>query len=216
MSLESEQLKIVNAALGHLGNKRLSTLSPTSTSTLELFIEANFADWIMEVLEQAPWRCVMKEDSLLEAVIPSTNIQYRYAYLLPSDFVRLIGQPCFFPGLPVRYHERNVYEIIGKYSATGQRILYCNAANPEIRYVYQNLNTETYYTYIDATLRRTLIAKFEYELALPVTENASLAELKYKMYREILRHARANNEAMAWPNPATPQASILNVRRDHR
>jgi len=215
MTVEAEKLKIVNAALGHLGSKPLSTLSSSATGNLERFIEANFDDWVVEVLESAPWRCVMKEDNALAATSVSTNVQYHYAYLLPPDFVRLIGQP-WFSGLPVRYHARNIYAVIGKDPATGQRILHCVYPSPYIQYVYQALNENdaSYYTLIDSTLRRTVIAKLEYELAVPVTENAQLAEIKYRMYRETLKHARSQNEAMAWQGPAVPQSSILNVRQD--
>jgi len=196
MSALTKKLELVNAALMALGNNRLSTLSVDSTDLIEALSAQELEHWIQEVLLLGPWKCVSSEASLSESVDTSDQA-FAYAYALPSDFVRMIGTPTFCGGVPISASsadEGALYNI--RRNDNGVQLLECDFTQPQILYVYQNLALEGYYDKIAPELRNLIITKIKLELALPVTENATLLEsleMRYMRQRKFALATLSHN-----------------------
>ena len=135
--------QIVNLALTHIGGRLLTDVD-TETSQ-EAILGRTWFDLVREeILREHPWNHATKRVALSGAVdLTTTSLSgydYNYRLDLPADYIRII----------------KVEDVETKFSVEYDGI-YCDYANPLIRYVYDN----TTYT----TWPNNVIAAFSYLLA---------------------------------------------------
>ncbi len=217
-ALKNKMDSLVNPALLRLGEATLATtaeLDIDSSNPVEQLVALTIDGIISEVLELFPWDCVSKIDTSLTAISdysPKDSI-YNYAYKLPDDFIRIIGEPAY-GGQPLHYSQeiiagRNAWRI-GAYSDQpvdhgtanppgqsfmGQRVLETIVNSPYVEYVYRKIFTDEstedddYYHKMDISLRNSIQDRCRERWAFPITRNMGDEAQAYQSWKLGLKDA---------------------------
>jgi hypothetical protein len=180
------KVSICNMALGHLGSKRIASL--TDATEQAILCNIHYEQVVDEVLSEADWGCVTWRQTLAQVastddnyLIDDDNAEWDYQYSLPTNpyCLRVID----VPGLPAaEYHIESRY------------ILY-NDDELTIRYVKRELDPTKY----DAPLTKAIVYKLAAELALALSGKSGLHGDMLVLYDRQLRRA-ANMDAKANQN----------------
>ena len=185
---------LVNPVLTELGGKALTALSSSSTNKTEKMCALTLDGYVTQVLMAEPWTCVSKRDSALTAST-ETSDEFDYVYDLPTDFVRIIGEP-LFTGASHHYSD-------GAFSDWRIRGRYFESAfiGPDILYVYKPISTEledsdtdTYFsTTMDNSLRAVIQAMCKWKWCYHITGDLKATEFFRGEYLLTLKMAKAEN-----------------------
>lgn len=186
---------LVNPVLLELGGKALSTLSSTSSNKTEQMCALTLDQYVTQVLNIEPWACVSKRDTALTASSGVTSDEFDYVYDLPTDFVRMVGEP-MYSGVSLHYSDapQPAWRIRGRY-------LECAYSHPDIFYVYKPIaseledsDTDDYFsTDMDASLRAAIQAICKWKWCYQVTGDLKTEASYMNQYQIILRMAKAEN-----------------------
>jgi hypothetical protein len=192
MSATTEKLALVNNALLSLGEDELSDLSDASSNKLEKLSARQMNTWLEEVLLALPWKAIAKEASLSTSAT-KTDSAFTYAFDMPTDYVRMIGEPTFFNGYSVdrqRSDRKSSYNI--RYLSSGL-IFETDHTSPQIIYVYKNFTNESWFTALPAMFKAVVVAKIAAELSYIVKDSESAIRIFESRYQLRMREASAYN-----------------------
>ena len=146
--------QICNAALGLVGAATIGNYDDAADrSRSAQACRFYFPILLQCVLESFPWKCVATP-ATLTTTAAEPAFEYAYAYVLPADWVRMIGMD----------HPSRKYRVYG-------RLLHTNASPAYISYVPLEMDATKY----SAGLVRGLYLNLGYELALAVRHDPELA-----------------------------------------
>lgn len=190
---ENKLTHIVNPVLLELGHKRISTLNAASSDKIESLCALTIDSIITSILKLEPWVSVSKRYSSLTA---NSGISDEFAYLydLPSDFVRMIGEPLYL-GSPKHYASPPYvdWRIVGS-------VFECAFPNPDILYVYRpdesdGTDTNEYFSSImGEEVREAIMGMCRYRWAYAITGSDKLRERLVQEFKVVtMRDSRAAN-----------------------
>lgn len=159
--------------------------------------EADIADALYSVTRDAlltayPWSFATAQVALSASSTPPVA-DYQYAYDLPADFLRAISVGSTSKARGARYR------IIGG-------TLHCDQDAPVLSYIFRPGEAD-FPPFFDALL----IARLSAEFCLPLTENASRAELLFRQSEDELKKARGIDAQQDTPQ-RLDQFSLIDAR----
>jgi hypothetical protein len=163
--------QICNAALGLVGAADLVNYDDATDRSVEAVKCRQYFPLIRQVVFEAhPWKCLSQRVELAQTTTaPAWG--YAYAYVLPIDYVRMVGMDD-----PRR-----------RYKVQGGRVLHTDESPAAIEYVRLDPDP-THYT---AMLIRCLVLNLAYELAYALPHDPRLAEaMKMELEKFFLPLAR--------------------------
>lgn len=199
-TVSANKLVIINDALRRMRHPGLSTLSTSSTDAIEALAANGFDEIVKEVLREAPWIAVLKRDTSLTAVSGANTDQFDYSWKLPTDFVRMVGDP-LYNGSPIHYSNDVQHWRVTGYESGGQQVLETKHTGPDILYVFfttfadPDTDTDTYYTLFDTPLKETIkllcMARWWYA----VTGNANGQQNQLAIYEQMKKKYMGQNSS---------------------
>ena len=132
------------------------------------------------LLSSYPWSFA-KTQKTLPRLYNVPVADYRYAYLLPNDFLRVISAGSGNIGRGTEYR---IFE----------NRLHTNASEVTLSYIFRPNESA-----FPAFFCEALIAKLAAEFCLPLTESSSRAEVLYKLATESITKARLIDAQQASP-----------------
>ncbi len=171
-----------------------SSISSFADGTVEAEIAANLYPGIRDALLSAhPWSFASAQISLpmLEA---EPVADFKYAFMLPTDFLRVIsaGVAKKGRGLDYRIEEKR---------------LHCNSNSVMLSYIFRP-KEENFPPFFDMAL----IARLAAEFCLPLTESTSRAELLLKIAQDLFQQAKLIDGQQSIPK-AIEHFPLLEVRK---
>ena len=101
------QLKIYNAALGHLGERKIASL--TENREPRRVLDDFYNDVVQYCLERGTWEFAARNVQIDASTSSSPPFGFTNAFVKPTDWVRTVllsANECFDP--PLRQFERNI------------------------------------------------------------------------------------------------------------
>ena len=184
------KIDLCSRALVKLGAK---TIASFNEATAEAEVCAQLYDPTVESLLAAyPWRFAL-EKAELARLVETPTADYKYAYQLPKDCVRVLsaGNKIKSQGLK--------YRIVGN-------MLHTNADNVTISYVARPDESAFPPFFCNA-----LIAKLAAELCLPLTESTSRTDYMYQRAEEEFKAAKLTDSQQDVP-ACFQDFSLIEVR----
>lgn len=180
-------ISICNKALTYLSAERILALTENSENARRC--NAIYDYTRDEIIASHTWKFATKWASL--AQLDETPINgYTYAFALPADFIK----------------ERELYTDYSFYIESSK--LYTNDSSPKLNYIARVTDESKFPPYFAEALSRRIAA----DLAFGITQNASLAELAFKLADNALREAKQIDSQGA--TPREPRRSrILDERK---
>jgi len=183
-------IDICSHALVKLG---ASSISSFQEETTEAHISAQLYRVVLEsLLASYPWRFALKQVKLAR-LTDTPKADYRYAYALPNDCLRVLsaGQSTRGKGL--------AYRIARKQLQT-------NADNVVLTYICRPIEADFPPFFTEA-----LVAKLAAEFCLPLTESTTRTDYLRKLAGEAIQTARLVDSQQALPQ-AFQDFSLIEVR----
>ena len=157
------------------------TITSFEDGTAESEVSANLYPLVRDsLLSSYPWSFAIKQKRL--ARLDKTPIaDYKYAYQLPPDYLRIISAGIGSRGRGTEYR---IYE----------NMVYTNSNELIITYI-SRVDESIFPTFF----QDTLVSALAYEFCLPLTESTSRAEHLQKRAEEILKQARLTDAQQGTP-----------------
>lgn len=149
-----------------------STITSLEEGTAEAEIAANLYPYIRDgLLSSYPWSFAVTQNRL-PRLENSPVADYKYAYSLPNDFLRIISAGIGSRGRGLEYR-------------IAENMLHTNLENVILTYIFrpEEYNFPAYFCEV-------LINKLAFEFCIPLTESTARAEFLGKLYEESLKQAR--------------------------
>lgn len=177
--MSNSSINICSQALLKIG---ASGITSFEDGTAEAEISANLYSQIRDaLLSSYPWSFAIMQTKL--ARLEQTPLaDYRYAYLLPSDFLRVISAGNGNRGRGTEY------KIV-------KDCLYSNHQQINLTYIYRPLENN-----FPAYFCEALINKLAYEFCLPLTESTTRAEFLSKVAEDSINRARSIDAQQSTPS----------------
>jgi len=168
------QLGIINAALALIGAQPISSLSENDDGAV-------IATSIYESVKKAaissfPWNFALRQVTLPILASPTHTTKYQYAYLVPSDSLRILG-----------FTTRDEFIVRGNE-------IHTNAYNPDLVYI-ADVDEGEFPAYFTSAMEHQLAS----DLCIPLTENNTSAQIfeerarrKWQIARSLDSQARTN------------------------
>lgn len=164
----ASEVEICANALRDLGEDPITSL--TDDTERARLCNAVYASTRDAVLRAYPWNFAIARQTLArEQAAPA--FEYAYQYTLPTD--------------PYALKVLDLYEG-DPWKIEGRKLL-TDSDTAKIRYISRVTDTAQF----DVLFTEALTARLSYRLAYPVTGNANLADMFWKIYIEKLREARS-------------------------
>lgn len=161
----ASQIQIINVALSRIGANEIQSLS---TNTAEQKLAVNFWDVArQDCLRAHPWNFALK-DAQLNQIDGYTSFEFKYAYQLPADFIRLM-----------QYYSNPVFKV------QGRRILSNNEVC-KIKYVSDVQNPMEW----DASFTDLMAQRLAHDMGYALTKSQSTADAMWSIYQQKLKNAR--------------------------
>lgn len=161
----ASQIQIINVAIGRIGGQEIQSTSPNSAEQklAEIFWDVARQD----CLRAHPWNFALK-DAQLHQIDGYVGYQFKYAYQLPSDFVRLM-----------QVYGNPTYKVQGRRVLSDEQIC-------KIKYV-ADIQDPTQW---DASFTDVMAQRLAADMARSLTESQSTADSVYTIYQQKLKAAR--------------------------
>ena len=184
--MAGSETEICNRALRAIGAERISSLDDAGTNAIACRDE--YGPCRDEVLRAHPWNFAMTRASLA-ALSEAPAWGWERQFQLPADFVRM-------------------WRINGDHATTAFRVesgrILTNQATPlGILYIRRPGVGE-----FDPIFTSALVARLASALALTLKESTQASDYHMKVYRALLRDARAADAAEGTPEPVWQDAFI--------
>lgn len=183
-------IDICSRALVKLGASAISSFDEDTT-------EAHVARQLYEItldslLALYPWRFALKQAQLGRlSLAPETD--YRYAYALPNDCIRVLSAGASVKGTGLDYRLVN-------------KTLQTNGESVILTYISRPNEVD-----FPAFFMEALIAKLASEFCLPLTESTTRTDYLRKLTQEAVQNARLVDSQQAIPQ-AFQDFSLIEVR----
>ena len=189
--MSNSSINICSQALLKIG---ASSITSFEDGTAEAEISANLYSQIRDsLLSSYPWSFAIMQTKL--ARLEQTPLaDYRYAYLLPSDFLRVISAGNGSRGRGTEY------KIV-------KDCLYSNHQQINLTYIYRPLENN-----FPAYFCEALINKLAYEFCIPLTESSTRAEFLSKIAEDSISRARSVDAQQSTPS-CFEDFSLVEVRQ---
>ena len=176
MSTYTSEVQICNSALIKLGLDTITSLSESNKRAK--YCKKQYPIIRDKVLYSHPWNFALVMVQIAQSA-STPEFQWDYEHVLPSDVLRV---------LDVKDNEDGTlkYEV-GHNPTTGSRVLWSNDATMEIRYT-RKVTDVTQYTPTFGEAVATLLAA---ELAMPLVQSKTTAEMLQKSYFQYIAEARS-------------------------
>lgn len=210
MSITSET-ELCNVALTRLGHGFISSL--TEDSKASDLCDLHYARCRNSVLRAHPWNFAVKRTTLaLSTTTP--NHEFTYQHALPTDFLKLVRTSWDalgvtnstavygFPGQMGYVDTQVPYRIEG-------RFLLCNETVAKIEYVAEITDVSQF----DELFVDVLAQRLASEIAIALTDNASLAEKSWNIYNAKLTEARSVDAQEGTPREIVDVSGWILARR---
>ena len=189
MSLTS--IDICSHALVKLGAGSISSFNEDTT-------EAHVAKQLYDItvdslLASYPWRFALKQ-SVLPRLLNQPDADYRYAYALPNDCVRVLSAGVNKRGRGLTYR-------------IAKQQLQTDSDTVTLTYLSKPDETD-----FPAFFTKALIAKLAAEFCLPLTESTTRTDYLLKLAAEDIQSARLIDSQQAVPR-AFQDFSLIGVRQ---
>jgi hypothetical protein len=174
-------VEVVNVALSMIGEDPITSLQdddPTARIANLRFPTVRDA-----VLRNHPWN-VAKDRQQLARSVDNPPFGWQYKYALPNDWLRTIRIN--------NYHEH--WYTYGRHYEIEGRFLLTELEKVQLVYVKQLTDVTKW----DSLLTECIAARLASELAMPITQDRSIRNDTYQLYRDKLKEAR-NADAMDEP-----------------
>lgn len=172
---EKEWLTIANRALNLIGEPTIQDFSGSGEPTQNVNLQLPSA--VEQVLAYYPFRCCRKRSSLAP-VIDAPVYEYKYAYQLPVDFVRLVS----------------VYEC-EDFSVESDKIL-TDKDELNICYIAEPTSPDT----LTPILQEAITVLLAYKIAKIATMNEALIGRLYQEYQILITAAKKEDQAGTYQN----------------
>lgn len=167
--MATSDVDICNAALIHLGARRISAL--TDQTQEARLCNQRLGDARDFVLRHHPWNCALARASLA-SLTTAPNHEWDYAFTLPTD-------PWCLRVLEVYEHDNDEWVVEG-------RQLLCNSSSIKIRYIKRVTSASD----IDAMCVEAIACKLAEMIAYGLTGSRAMQQEMARMYLDAVRQAR--------------------------
>lgn len=176
MSTYTSEVQICNSALIKLGLDTISSLSDTNKRAK--FCDLQYPILRDEVLYSHPWNfAVVRKELAQSATTPAFG--YDYEFVLPSDLLRVLN---------VNENDDGSIAYAIEYDVTGgNRVLRTNEEAIKILYVRR----QTDVTQFTPGFGEALALRLAADLAMPLQNSRTQAELWFGVYNQFLSSARS-------------------------
>lgn len=158
-----------------------STISSYTDGTAEAEVAANLYPLIRDgMISSYPWSFATAQMTL-PRLAEQPLADYKYAYQLPHDLLRIVSAGIGTRGRGIEYRVK-------------ENTLHTNAEKVNLTYIYQPGENNFPPFFCDA-----LVAKLAAEFCLPLTESTTRAEFLEKMAEDELNRARLIDSQQATP-----------------
>lgn len=184
-----DQVGIVNLALGKIGVKRITNIDEDNDQA----IRAKAAwDYIRdEVLETGEWKFAKTRIPLAQTTTEPLY-HWKYAYFLPSDFLKLARGTKDDPNVyPIGYPW-----VIEAQPTTDRKILLINYDNSGNNLCINYIRRVSNYTKYTASFCGALAFRLAAELAIPLTEGLKKFDAMIILYQRALRLAEGVDQSL--------------------
>lgn len=150
-----------------------ATITSFEEGTAEAEVAANLYPYIRDgLLSSYPWTFAVSQTRLPQ-LEDAPLADYKYAYALPNDFLRIISAGIGSRGRGLEYR------IV-------ENALHSNLPEVNLTYIFrpEEYNFPAYFC-------EALINKLAFEFCIPLTESTSRAEFLGKIYEESVKQARS-------------------------
>jgi hypothetical protein len=213
-----EILSLVNSALVRLGSQTIAlasdfgdwaefqsdkTSDTAATSDLANLCKNVFGYCLKSLIESNNWNGLTKQAALDsdDLTTTPTHTEFRFAYTLPTDFLRLC-EPPFVGGSRVSNDSGDWYRIID--GGSGTKVINTDQASLCFYYIGYDPDGSYFFSSLSNLFKDALVSLLEAELAYPITNNATLQQTKYSIYLQKLNVAR---QADMRENPSPQRSS---------
>lgn len=208
MSATSET-EIVNLALSRLGHKTITSLTEGTTEADMASVQ--YPHCRDSLLRSHPWNFAIKRAALAQdATAPNHEFSARYA--LPTDCLKVIRTSWEatgiastavygFPGLVGGYESPIPYRIEGRY-------LLCNESTVSVEYIARITDTAQF----DEMFTDCLAQRLAAEMAMRLTDNASLTDNAWSLYQSKLAEARVIDAQEGTPRDVVDVSGFIFAR----
>lgn len=171
-----------------------ASITSFEDGTAEGEIAANLYPYIRDgLLSSYPWSFAVAQ-AKLGRLETNPLADYRYSYLLPSDFLRVISAGSFGRSRGIKYR------IV-------EDCLHTDLSEVNLSYIYRPDENA-----FPAYFCEALINKLSFEFCIPLTESSSRAEFLCKIAEDSISRARSVDSQQATPN-CFEDFSLVEVRQ---
>ncbi len=185
-----DQTGIVNLALGKIGVKTITDIDDTDSDQA---IRAKAAwDYILgEVLESGDWKFAKTRIALAQTTADPL-FHWKYAYFLPSDFLKLALGTKNDPNIsPIGYPW-----VIEAQPTTDRKILLINYDNSSVDLFINYIRNITNPAKYSGVFCGALAFRFAAELAIPLTEGLKKYDAMITLYQRALQLAEGLDQSL--------------------
>lgn len=189
--MASSSVEICNSALIKLGAATITSLNDGNKSAK--LCKAQYDRLRKEVLRSHPWNFAISRIEIAKTV--NTPV-YKYSseFLLPSDCLRVLATSIDSFSIPDAQTRRSdVAAFPGEWevevNADGNKVIVCDATELKIKYVKDVTNT----TLFDSSFEEALAYRIAQDLAFPLVQSTSMAQLMNRGFKDMISEARSFN-----------------------
>jgi hypothetical protein len=181
---------IANIALNNLGDRTITAFSDKTAQATSC--SNRFSDVVNQVLRSHPWNCMTKRATLAKYDLTPVYL-YDYAYVLPSDALRVVS---------LKEEEDYDYawriEVVDE-GGTDKLALVTDASSANIRYIRKYIGGTNHdvansgIDLFDPLLVQAIGLALASEIAMDLTGRSELRDLMLAKYSALLSEARSIN-----------------------
>ena len=197
-----DTVQICNQAIGWLGGNRITSLDDGTTEAN--LCKDNFEFLRDAVLETVDWSFAKKQVRLTP-LTTTPAFRFDQQFLQPADVLRIITAGAKDDFTDILEWEPGVND-------SNQQVVYAN--NTEVLYLlYVSRQEET--TKFPPLFAQALAQRLAADLAIPLTENAGLANRYWQLYERKVIEA-ANSDGVQGPQQRIKSGTLRNIRKYDR
>jgi len=170
----ASQTSICNIALTRIGHETITDI--TEDNKAARMCSVHYADTLESMLRAHPWNFAVRRVELAQ-LTATPEYEFAYQYTLPSDCLKVLRTEDDSAGYYTEYRIESL--------STGERVLVTDAGTCKLEYIASVTDPNL----MDALFRDAFSARLSAELAVVLTDNASLAEKLWQIGEEKLRLA---------------------------
>ncbi len=181
--MAASSIEICNIMLTWISKKQIVSFDDGTRESD--FCKANYESSRRAILESREWTFATVRE-LLSPLAETPLYGYGYAFLVPPSSLRFLGaydpSQASNPDAPTIKHKLEI-------DPSGRRIVLANLQNIHARYIYNQMNSETFTPLFD----QCLAAYLAYHAAMPLTQDVEQQRNMFGIYKDALEEATFND-----------------------